>query len=53
MAEHQWVPPEPRDVTVHQPLGFSAELAGPLTIIDPPRPVWADIAFEQIQGSCT
>ena len=48
MAEHQWAPPEHPDVTLHQPVSFNAELAGPLTTIDPPQPVWADIAFEQI-----
>ncbi|PZF12102.1 hypothetical protein DEJ25_09755 [Curtobacterium sp. MCPF17_011] len=48
MAEHQWSPPEHQDVTLHQPVGFDPELAGPLTPIDPPQPVWADIKFEQI-----
>jgi hypothetical protein len=48
MAEHQWAPPEHPDVTLRQPVSFSADLAGPLTTIDPPQPVWADIAFEQI-----
>lgn len=48
MAEHQWAPPEHPDVTLHQPIGFNAELAGSLTVIEPPQPVWADIAFEQI-----
>lgn len=50
MAEHQWAPPEHPDVTLHQPVSFSAELAGQLTTINPPQPVWADIAFEQIPG---
>ncbi|WIB16288.1 hypothetical protein DEJ34_03905 [Curtobacterium sp. MCPF17_050] len=48
MAEHQWAPPEHPDVTLHQPIGFNPELVGELTTIDPPQPVWADIAFEQI-----
>jgi hypothetical protein len=48
MAEHQWAPPEHPDVTLHQPIAFRAELAGTLATIDPPRPVWAYIAFEQI-----
>jgi len=38
MAEHQCAPPEHPDDTLHQPVGFSAELAGLLTAIDPPRP---------------
>lgn len=50
MAEHQWSPPEHQDVTLHQPVGFDPELAGTLTTVDPPQPVWADIAFEQIPG---
>ena len=48
MLEHKWAPPEHQDVTLHQPVNFRHELAGPLTTIDPPEPVWADIKFEQI-----
>ena len=48
MAEHQWSPPEHQDITLHQPVSFDQELAGPLLTIDPPEPVWADIQFEQI-----
>jgi hypothetical protein len=48
MAEHQWSPPEHQDVTLHQPIGFNPELAGTLTPIDPPQPVWADIRFSSI-----
>jgi hypothetical protein len=48
MAEHQWAPPEHPDVTLHQPVDFSPELAGALTPIDPRQPVWADIRFVSI-----
>lgn len=48
MAEHQWAPPEYPDVTLHQSVAFREELAGARTSIDPPRPVWAYIACEQI-----
>lgn len=48
MAEHKWSPPEHQDVTLHQPVSFSVELAGELAPIDPAQPVWADIRFEQI-----
>jgi hypothetical protein len=48
MAEHKWAPPEHPDVTLHQPVGFDPELAGELTPIAPPRPVFADIAFATI-----
>jgi hypothetical protein len=51
MAEHQWSPPEHQDVTLHQPVGFDPELAGVLTPVYPPKPVWADIAFEQIPST--
>lgn len=48
MAEHQWSPPEHQDITLHQSVSFDPDLAGPLALIDPPEPVWADIRFEQI-----
>lgn len=50
MTEHQWSPPEHQDVTLHRPIAFREDLAGTLTTIEPPRPVWAHIAFEQIPG---
>jgi hypothetical protein len=49
MAEHQWSPPEHQDVTLHQPIGLDSTSAGPLVLIDPPKPVWADVKFESIQ----
>ncbi|MFJ7289233.1 hypothetical protein ACIQUC_13020 [Curtobacterium sp. NPDC098951] len=48
MPEHKWAPPEHPDVTLHQPISFDAELAGPLLTIDPPKPVYADIAYGTI-----
>lgn len=48
MPDHKWAPPEHPDVTLHQPISFDAELAGPLLSIDPPQPVYADIAFKTI-----
>ncbi|WIB16661.1 hypothetical protein DEJ34_05910 [Curtobacterium sp. MCPF17_050] len=48
MAEHQWSPPEHQDVTLHQPVGFDPALAGALTPIGAPQPVWADINFTNI-----
>lgn len=50
MAERRRAPPEHQDVTPHRPVGVNAELARPLTAIDPPQPVWADIASKQIPG---
>lgn len=48
MPEHRWAPPEHPDVTLHQPVSFSVELAGLLSSIDPPEPVYADIVYETI-----
>lgn len=51
MPEHKWAPPERPDVTLHQPIGFSVELAGTVSTIDPPQPVYADIDYETIPGA--
>ena len=56
MAEHQWSSAEHQDGALHQPVGLNPELAGVLVpelagvlvTLDPPKPVWADIAFESI-----
>lgn len=48
MPEHKWAPPEHPDVTLHRPVGLGVELAGTLTEIHPPQPVYAVIAFETI-----
>lgn len=42
---HKWTPPEHPDVTLHQPMMLSSEVAGELRTLDPVAPVWADIEF--------
>lgn len=48
MPEHKWAPPEHPDVTLHRPISVSSELAGALSRIYPPQPVYADVAYETI-----
>ncbi len=48
MPQHKWAPPEHPDVTLHQPIGFSVALAGRLSTIEPPEPVYADIMYQTI-----
>lgn len=48
MIEHQRVPPEHHDVTLHQPVGSDPELADELSTLETPQPVCGNIAFASI-----